>query len=183
MEKIDFYVPNNKVRWYKLIAIFFLLFNLIAFGLLMFYELYQKSALWMMAILVGFMIAKWFWVKNKTSRQWIDESVYFISFICWMTLLFYILALICLAMGILFLISKKEIHFVLDEEGVTKQNFPAKFYPWNVFSNVILKDGLLTLDFVNNHFMQFEVKNPQSISETDFNKMVSEKIQSSTSSI
>ena len=44
-----------------------------------------------------------------------------------------------------------------NDTGIEKTNFPAKHYTWQQFSNVILKDSVLTLDFKNNKFFQAEI--------------------------
>ncbi len=51
---------------------------------------------------------------------------------------------------------KQEIGF--DEEGVTFNSFPKKTYQWHEVSNVILKDGLLTVDLRNNKIFQKEIE-------------------------
>ena len=50
----------------------------------------------------------------------------------------------------------REIGF--DDEGVTINTFPFKFFPWNEIVNAILKDNLLTIDFVNNRILQKEAQ-------------------------
>jgi hypothetical protein len=42
-------------------------------------------------------------------------------------------------------------------EGVVLNTLFKKKWPWNLFQSVILKDGLLTLDFRNNKLIQKEV--------------------------
>ena len=37
--------------------------------------------------------------------------------------------------------------------------FPGKKYQWDQFSNVVLKDNILTLDFKNNKLLQAEIEN------------------------
>ena len=55
--------------------------------------------------------------------------------------------------------------------GVTLQTlFSSPTYPWNDFSNVILKDNLLTLDFKNNKLVQVNTDENQALAdETVFN--------------
>lgn len=51
---------------------------------------------------------------------------------------------------------KQELGF--DEEGVTFNTFPKKTYQWHEVSNVILKDGILTVDLQNNKILQKEIE-------------------------
>ncbi len=50
----------------------------------------------------------------------------------------------------------KEIAF--DEEGIIINSFPKKSYRWGLFSNVVLKDCILTIDFKNNKLIQKETQ-------------------------
>jgi hypothetical protein len=46
--------------------------------------------------------------------------------------------------------------------------FPPKKYQWSLFSNVILKDNILTLDFKNNKLIQAEIET-KDVNEEAFN--------------
>jgi hypothetical protein len=50
----------------------------------------------------------------------------------------------------------QEIGF--NEEGIAFNSFPKKLFSWGEVSNVILKDGLLTVDLVNNKLVQKEIE-------------------------
>lgn len=66
----------------------------------------------------------------------------------------------------------REIAF--DEEEIVFNTFPRKHYQWNELSNVILKDGLLTIDFKNNKLLQKEIDSAGSAKlEQDFNEFCS----------
>jgi hypothetical protein len=63
---------------------------------------------------------------------------------------------------------KQEIGF--DDEGVTFNYFPKKHYPWHEVSNVILKDGMITVDLHNNKIFQKELESDISDAiEKEFN--------------
>lgn len=44
-----------------------------------------------------------------------------------------------------------------DEEEIVMNTFPQKKFGWNEMNNVVMKDGLLTLDFKNNTLLQKEI--------------------------
>jgi hypothetical protein len=46
----------------------------------------------------------------------------------------------------------------VDQVGVTFNNFPVKSYQWHEVSNVILKDGIITVDLHNNKIFQKELE-------------------------
>ncbi len=58
-------------------------------------------------------------------------------------------------------VMEKQVKFpreiAFDETEVVFNTFPRKHYQWDELSNVVLKDGLLTLDFKNNKLLQKEI--------------------------
>ncbi len=63
-------------------------------------------------------------------------------------------------------------------EGVVLNSLFKKKYPWNSFQSVILKDGLLTLDFRNNKLFQKEVLDDEEpdADEDEFNDYCRSKL-------
>ena len=57
---------------------------------------------------------------------------------------------------------EKQVKFpdevAFDNEEIVFNSFPKKIYPWNTFRNIVLKDGLLTIDFKNNKLIQKELE-------------------------
>lgn len=119
--------------------------------------------------------------KKGFSQSWIDEWSYGMLAICWMIFLFVVPAIICLAMGFSYFIGKKDIHFHINHSGIHQLNFPKRNYVWASLSNVILKDGLLTIDFIDNRLIQLPISNFLEIDERDFNQKVQEQINLNTS--
>ena len=63
----------------------------------------------------------------------------------------------------------EEIGF--DDQGITTNSIPSKFYEWNQVVNVVMRDGLLTIDFTSNKLYQKEVQNMVSPQlEAEFNQ-------------
>ena len=63
-------------------------------------------------------------------------------------------------------------------EGVVLNSLFKKKFPWNSFQSVILKDGLLTLDFSNNKIFQKEVLDDEEpdAEEDEFNDYCRSKL-------
>jgi hypothetical protein len=53
--------------------------------------------------------------------------------------------------------AKYPLEFGFSPEGVVINSLFKKKFPWTSFQSVVLKDGLLTLDFKNNRLIQKEV--------------------------
>lgn len=74
----------------------------------------------------------------------------------------------------------KEIAF--DEEEVVLNSFPKKRYQWNEFSNIMLKDGILTADFKNNKLIQSETETLPSLTlQNEFNEFCRIRLQAAQS--
>ncbi len=118
-------------------------------------------------------LAWWFYVylHQKKGKPVYFRIALFLAACCW-----YIqpggkiLSLIYL-MAALF---EKQVKFpeevAFDGEEVVFNTFPRKHYAWTNFRNVVLKDGLLTIDFMNNKLIQKELESFSSIKEeAEFN--------------
>lgn len=71
-------------------------------------------------------------------------------------------------------ILEKQVKFpeeiAFDETEIVLNTFPKKRYTWNQLNNVVLKDGLLTVDFKNDHLIQKELESDITINiEQEFN--------------
>jgi hypothetical protein len=89
--------------------------------------------------------------------------------------------LVAVLLGVAFLLEKQvkfaeEIGF--DNDGLTFNSFPSKFYKWSDLANVVLKDGLITVDFKNNKILQKELDSDVSGNlEKEFNEFCSRKLK------
>ncbi|MBH2004451.1 MAG: hypothetical protein I8H66_07170 [Sphingobacteriia bacterium] len=69
--------------------------------------------------------------------------------------------------------AKFQEEIAFDAEEIVINSFPKKKYGWEELNNVILKDGMLTVDFKNNKLIQKEVDSEVSPQvETAFNNFV-----------
>jgi len=71
--------------------------------------------------------------------------------------------------------SRHPLEIGVSDERIVINTFFRKRYEWNVFSNVVLKDGLLTLDFKNNKMLQREIIH-QDVNENEFNSFCREQL-------
>lgn len=85
--------------------------------------------------------------------------VYLIHVALWVLLAAYVaLAVVVLLMVFTEIIRKRKTFISFTEDGIVfQQILTSKKYDWLQMDNIILKDGLLTVDFKNNHLLQVEV--------------------------
>lgn len=94
-------------------------------------------------------------------------TIFFIPNIKWLFICFILFAFLEK-----YALKKEEIGFNRDEIYYNKL-FPKKIY-WESLNNVVLKDGILTLDFMSNKVQQFETdelddEDEEEVTEEEFN--------------
>lgn len=132
--------------------------------------------------LIPVTVARAIWLKNKPGKSSVTfKHPLFIAGIIWLFIpglrWFFILF-------VLFVLfdhqARHPLEIGVSDEQVVINTFFRKKYRWNDFSNVILKDNLLTLDFKNNKVWQREIEPYISnVNEKEFNVFCSEQIQKS----
>jgi len=85
---------------------------------------------------------------------------------------------------ILLAILERQVKFPLEigfsETHVVLNTLLKRKYRWDQLSNVVLKDGILTIDFLNNHLIQREVEedpDDDDVSEEEFNAFCQAQLQ------
>lgn len=169
MQQFEIIIKNEKVKSYQKIALIMLLLNLIIFTFLLFYDAYHAVAVTSIMALALYVLLRWYVFKKYNSNHFFDEFVFFIPAMCWFGLHNYILMLVLILMGFLYRFSLQKLKFVFTAEKVIKINFPKREFDWNLFSNVVLKDNILTLDFKDNKLIQAEIEKSQNLNEKQFN--------------
>ena len=65
----------------------------------------------------------------------------------------------------------------VDEDGITFNTLPQKEYEWKEINNLLLKEGILTVDYKNNKLFQQEIESEVSSSlEKEFNRYCREML-------
>ena len=81
--------------------------------------------------------------------------------------------------------TKRPLEIGFDKDRVVINTLIKQRYDWTVFNNIVLKDGLLTLDFKNNRLMQKEVvddDDEDNADEEEFNAYCRERLAASAGS-
>lgn len=78
-------------------------------------------------------------------------------FFLWIKLQFYWAAPVVLLLAVLDYIARRPLLVRFTEQQIDYPSFPARAIAWAELQNVVLKDGLLTIDFANNKMLQTEI--------------------------
>jgi hypothetical protein len=97
----------------------------------------------------------------------------------WIVMHDYIIAFLVLILCLFSSTIKKWFVFSFTTEKIVIDTFPSKKINWSSLQNALLKDGLLTLDFKNNHLIQVaaEPKFAGFVDETEFNEFCRQQIE------
>jgi hypothetical protein len=91
---------------------------------------------------------------------------YLFIFFVWILLHQYWIAAVIIALAVMDYYSRRELLVRFTNERVEYPSFPARIIEWQQLQNVVIKDGLLTIDFVNNKMLQAEV-NEETLTEEE----------------
>ena len=181
MELFRIIIKNEKGKSHRLVALFILFLHVAIFSYLLIFEKFRTEAASALVIIIIYILIQWNYQRNGKQKHLFNEFLFFVFAFGWLGLGIYSLVAINMVMGLLYFLALQKIEFHFDDGGVTRMNLPKKKYEWNEFSNVLLKDNLLTLDFKNNKIIQAEIEPFQDINEEDFNSSCSQKILLSNS--
>jgi hypothetical protein len=117
--------------------------------------------------------------KNKQGNPISTHSFLLLIFaVLWASQLNFILFTFSLVMASLHAFSTKEKILTINNQGIRYPSFPVKKISWNELSNLVLKDGLLTIDFKNDKLIQQSVAETlgQPLDEAAFNEFCRSRI-------
>ena len=172
MQKFKLNLTNDKVKQYQLFALLIILFNCIAF----IYLAVTRSDIRFRCIGVVTWICALFVIQHfakKRGREFSAKAGAILIIIAvYLSFKFWWPAAIMAILAMLYIISIRQFILSVSESNIIYPSFPGKTIQWNELNNIIMKDGLLTLDFKNNKLIQVLVSKDKSdtgIDERDFN--------------
>ena len=165
-------LKNQQTRYLDMLGILLSLLSLLSFVR----ELINSTNVGF-AYLLGsvFIIAVLAW--NLYQSKYKKKKVYYsrallVAALVWMKMPFYQwLSFVFIILALLEYQAKYSIEIGFSEKEIVWNSFFKKRYAWNQFTNIVLKDGLLTLDFSNNKVVQREIEDDEDddAEEEEFN--------------
>jgi hypothetical protein len=147
---------------------------------------YSGTYYWISIIAAVFLLAASYFVKAISVQFKISRPVILMiaALILLTTTHSFIFAGILLAYGALLKYFQRKPEVIITTAHIVlKKMFTDEIFSWPDFNNIILKDGLLTLDFVDNKLLQLSVDEANTVvNEKEFNLFCSDKIITSINS-
>jgi hypothetical protein len=114
----------------------------------------------------------WNVVQSSKGRKVYYSRALLIAALVWMKMPFFQwLAFVFIILALLEYQAKYALEIGFSDHEIVINSLFKKRYQWSQFDNIILKDGLLTLDFINNRILQREVQDDEEneADEEEFN--------------
>lgn len=123
---------------------------------------------YLVAIIIGWLYLKW---KQLKQHSFYYRSVILIAALSWFLIPnLHWLFIVYFIAAIIEKPVRSNTVLAFNKKEIVLNDFPTKKFQWNQFNNIVLKDGLLTLDFSNNKLYQKEIENKiNNIYEIEFN--------------
>ena len=172
MKNYKICLENKKSKIYSIISWLIIGLNFLAFLYLGFAKITGQIKYPLLgASLLAVSLIFYFIKKDKEESKYNKFIVLFIIiFLTWLIMDFYLTAAINLVLFFFQNITRRKLEILIADASITYPSFPKKEIQWDELSNIILKDGLLTIDFKSNKIIQQLIeKTEQTINEKEFN--------------
>lgn len=181
LPKADYIIklPNTKVRFYDMMGWMLVIINLTVFCTLLYYltSLQERgyALLGIAVTVINFGMEKLFRKPHQKATAMQSTLLYYA--LIWLLFFhYYIIGAASLALAVLYYIAKREMDVIVYYDRIVYPSFPAKNIRWAELNNIILKDGLLTIDFKNNRIIQQLIDEKNPVDETEFNQYCREQL-------
>lgn len=171
----SFILQDNTQKAYRLFTWFLIFFHLLAAAVIIMNGTGKQSRaeLFVFSILLCISgLLYHFFRKQKTWMDALGISLALLCFVFWERNAGILAAII---IGLVFIlvmtVRKKKTAVLISEEGiVVKRIFNKTTYAWQQLDNLLLKDGLLTIDLLSNKMIQAELSaENEGVDEKQFN--------------
>jgi hypothetical protein len=170
-------LKNDKLKTYTTISWLIIVLNLAAF---IYMGVTKKGAIdnlpyFSAGLLICIFFIRWV-VKRETIESEMISLSYSVAIITLIVLQLYWFAVIMLLLFMIQEISRRKLLVLVFEDSISYPSFPKRVIEWKDLNNVILKDGLLTIDLKSDRVLQNETDSV--VYEPEFNEFCQSRIQS-----
>jgi hypothetical protein len=171
MKEYDiFLVKDKRSRSFKMLTWLIVTINYI-FLIYSLLGLYKQWMKWLLPLLIlGLAAALLYRPKKLNVNSPATWPAFIAIVISWIVLGAYLVGLINIAIYLLSLAATRRLIVHFTGNAILFPSFPQRRVSWDELNNVVLKDGILTIDFRNNKLLQQEIDEELSpVNEKEFN--------------
>jgi hypothetical protein len=176
METIEITLKNVKLRNYHLISRIFAFINIITLLFLaaIAFEKHRTLLIFMLSAALLFLIAEMITRFNPVNKKKLAAPVYILAAVVWIKWELYPIAALVVFFYLLYYFSTRKFEVFISADHIIYPSFPKRSIRWSELENIILKDGILTIDFKNNKLIQNEIEGNDRIDEKKINSFCRE---------
>ena len=179
MQQYQIFLKNRKEKPYLVLSWLLLITNFISITVLTASIHFTKWGPFILSILAMACTLVPIYFKERNEKLTHYWSFFFFS-LAWFTAHYNLLGALNGILGVLDVFTGQQLFVRIDKNCVEYPSIILKRVLWKDISNVIIKDGILTIDFKNNKlFQQLIDEKIQSINEKEFNDFCSQQLASS----
>jgi len=169
MKQFELILKNEKEVSYNRISILLLVINLAGLLFITYLKDFKSWTPFIMATIAIFSTFIAFYSRYKSERSPLTGAFFVLS-LAWILADYWVVGVLNFLFMILHIAALQKPIVSVSENQVIYPSFPRKKIDWQELSNLIIKDGLLTIDFKNNRIIQQQVADISStIDEKEFN--------------
>jgi hypothetical protein len=170
MKQYELVLRNEKIGYYNVLGWIIIICSVVGLIIDVAVNKFQKPIPVLLAAvaLLSIFILRYFKESKKIPSL---LPAYGVLAVAWIFSGHEIISLFLIVFGILHAIAIRSFIVEISADLVIFPSFPKKKIKWNELSQLILKDGLLTIDFKNNQLIQQLVDETKtSLEEKEFNE-------------
>ncbi len=170
MKQYEFILKNEKKKSYQTITWMIIICNVALLIVLTLKGMFSRGEVLATIIMVALVIGITLYAKGKYGKT--ETSIIFIILMTtWITTGYWWVAVINFIFEIFQMIALRALIVKIKSEIILYPSFPQQQIQWKELSNLVLKDGLLTIDFKNDKIIQQYVEeNSLTVDEKEFNE-------------
>ena len=169
MKQFELVLKNEKEVSYKRISILLLVLNLVGILFIPYLKGFKNWGALIIAAIAVFAAFSSLYFRNKNEKAILTGAFFLLSF-AWIVAGYWVIGVFNILFMMLHLAALQKPIVSINERQVIYPSFPKKIIDWQDLSNLIIKDGLLTIDFKNNKIIQQQIADISStIDEKEFN--------------
>ncbi len=176
MKKYELALKNEKEKSYRTISLLLLALNFISIVFLTYSKGFTKWGPLILSLLAALSVLASFYFKNKNEKMTFTAAFFLFS-LAWDVAGYWMIGVLNLFFSAFNLFSAQKPMVSITETVITYPIFPKRKIYWNELSNMVLKDGLLTIDFKNNKLIQQNIAESSTlVDEKEFNEFCNRQL-------
>jgi hypothetical protein len=172
-------LKNQHNRYIDVLGIILSLFSVVCFTNELLVEPGTNVACLLGSIIILLVLAWNIWQSSKKKKVYYSRSL-LIAALVWMKMPYFNwLLFVFIILAFLEYQAKYAIEIGFSDNEIIINTLFKKKYQWKQFSNIILKDDILTLDFTNNRIIQRQIEDDEDYEadEEEFNAYCRERLE------